>query len=127
MLSEIVFFLLIMLAGTGGELCMARSMRAVGEVTDFRPLALLRVGRRAIGVVWTWVGLGLMTLAFFSLLAVLSVENVSFVVPVTALSYAAGALGGRVFLREQVTRTRWTGVLLVCLGVTLVLLGKQGR
>jgi uncharacterized membrane protein len=66
-----------------------------------------------------------MTLAFFSLLAVLSIENVSFVVPVTALSYAAGALGGIVFLGEQVSSRRWLGVLLVCLGVTLVWLGKH--
>lgn len=126
MMSEIVFFLFIMLAGTGGELCMARTMRTVGEVTDFRPLSLLRVGRRALGVIWTWLGLGLMTLAFFSLLAVLAVENVSFVVPVTAMSYAVGALGGSIFLRERVTRARWTGVLLVCIGVSLVLLGKHG-
>lgn len=125
MLIELVFFLLVMIAGTAGELCMARTMRTIGEVTDFRPRALVDVAWRALSVTWTWLGLGLMTLAFFALLAVLAVENVSFVVPVTALSYAVGALGGRVFLHEQVTRTRWAGVLLVCIGVTLVLLGKR--
>jgi drug/metabolite transporter (DMT)-like permease len=125
MLTELVFFLLVTIAGTAGELCMARAMRGVGEVTNFRPQALIGVVWRALSVVWTWVGLGLMTLAFFALLAVLAVENVSFVVPVTALSYAVGALGGRVFLHERVTPTRWAGVLLVCVGVTLVLLGKR--
>lgn len=106
---------------------MARSMRTVGEVTDFRPTALFTVAVRAVGVIWTWIGLGLMTLAFFSLLAVLAIENVSFVVPVTALSYAVGALGGSIFLHERVTPRRWAGVLLVCIGVTLLLLGKQWR
>lgn len=125
MLTEFVFFLLVMIAGTAGELCMARTMRTVGEVTNFRPQALIGVVWRALSVVWTWIGLGLMALAFFALLAVLAVENVSFVVPVTALSYAVGALGGRVFLHERVTPTRWAGVLLVCVGVTLVLLGKR--
>jgi drug/metabolite transporter (DMT)-like permease len=125
MLKELVLFLLVMIAGTGGELCMARAMRSVGEVTDFRPLALIGVAWRALRIPWTWIGIGMMTLAFFSLLAVLSFENVSFVVPVTALSYGVGALGGRVFLRERVTRTRWAGVLLVCAGVMLVLFGKQ--
>jgi drug/metabolite transporter (DMT)-like permease len=56
---------------------------------------------------------------------VLSVENVSFVVPVTALNYAAGALGGKLFLGERVTPRRWAGVLIVCIGVTLVWLGKR--
>jgi drug/metabolite transporter (DMT)-like permease len=63
--------------------------------------------------------------AFFALLAVLSMENVSLVVPATALSYAAGALGGKFFLGEQVTRKRWTGVLLVCIGVALVVIGRR--
>jgi drug/metabolite transporter (DMT)-like permease len=125
MLTEMVLFFLVMVAGTAGELCMARAMRTVGEVTDFRPRSLMSVALRALRVIWTWVGLGLMTLAFFALLAVLAIENVSFVVPVTALSYVVGALGGSVFLHERVTRTRWAGVLLVCAGVTLVLLGKR--
>jgi drug/metabolite transporter (DMT)-like permease len=125
MLVELALFFLVMVPGTAGELCMARAMKTVGEVHDFRPAALFDVARRAIRVSWTWIGLGLMTLAFLALLAVLAIENVSFVVPVTALSYAVGALGGRLFLREQVTRARWTGVLLVCVGVTLVLLGKR--
>jgi drug/metabolite transporter (DMT)-like permease len=54
----------------------------------------------------------------------LSLENVSLVIPVTALSYVAGTLGGEMFLGEQVTRQRWAGVALVCLGVTLVFIGK---
>ncbi len=125
MLIELVCFLLVMVAGTAGELCIARAMKTVGEVTDFRPRQLMAVAWRTVKVPWMWTGLGLMALAFFALLAVLAVENVSFVVPVTALSYAVGALGGKVFLHEQVTRTRWTGVLLVCVGVTLVLIGKR--
>ena len=125
MLAEVILFFLIMVAGTAGELSMARAMRTVGEVTDFRPSGLIRVALRALGVSWTWLGLALMTLAFFALLAVLAVENVSFVVPVTALSYAVGALGGSLFLHERVTRTRWAGVLLVCVGVMMVLLGKR--
>jgi drug/metabolite transporter (DMT)-like permease len=125
MLTEVLFFFLIMVAGTAGELCMARAMRTVGEVTNFRPRALIGVALRALSVPWTWLGLGLMTMAFLALLAVLAVENVSFVVPVTALSYAVGALGGSLFLQERVTPSRWTGVLLVCIGVMMVLVGKR--
>jgi drug/metabolite transporter (DMT)-like permease len=72
-----------------------------------------------------WFGVGMMAIGFFSLLAVLSFENVSFVVPVTALSYVVGALGGRFFLGERVSLQRWTGILLVCAGVTLVLIGRS--
>ena len=121
----LILYLLIVGAGTGGELCVARGMKAVGEVKDFRPSALLALIPRILRVPWMWAGIGLMATAFFSLLAVLSRENVSMVVPVTALSYGAGALGGRLFLGEQVTPRRWAGVLLVCAGVALVIVGRS--
>ena len=124
-MREAILLFLVVASGTGGEICVTRAMKHVGEVTDFRPLALVRFIFQAMKVPWMWIGVSMMALAFFSLLAVLSIENVSFVVPVTALNYAAGALGGKFFLRERVTPRRWTGVLLVCLGVTLVWLGKR--
>jgi drug/metabolite transporter (DMT)-like permease len=124
-MREAVLLFLVVVSGTGGEICVTRAMKHVGEVTDFRPIALVRVISRAMEVPWMWIGISMMTLAFFSLLAVLSIENVSFVVPVTALNYAAGALGGKFFLGERVTARRWAGVLIVCIGVTLVWLGKR--
>jgi drug/metabolite transporter (DMT)-like permease len=124
-MRELIYYLLIIGAGTGGELCVTRAMKTVGEVKDFRPVAVVGVIARALRVSWMWIGLTLMGIAFFALLVVLSRENVSLVVPVTALSYAAGALGGQFFLREQVTRQRWAGVLLVCIGVAVVILGRR--
>ena len=124
-MREAFFLFIVVAAGTGGELCVTRAMKHVGEVTDFRPLEVVRVILRAMKVPWMRIGVAMMALAFFSLLAMLSIENVSFVVPVTALSYAAGALGGVFFLGERVSTRRWVGVLLVCIGVTLVWLGKR--
>ena len=124
-MREAVLLFLIIVAGTGGELCVTRAMKTIGEVKDFRPMALLKFIVRAISVAWMWLGVALMTLAFFSLLAMLSIENVSFVVPVTALHYAAGTLGAGLFLKERITRERWIGVLVVCLGVTIVWLSRR--
>jgi drug/metabolite transporter (DMT)-like permease len=49
----------------------------------------------------------------------------SFVIPVTALSYVLGALGGAFFLGERVDSQRWIGVLFVCTGVALVFVGGR--
>jgi drug/metabolite transporter (DMT)-like permease len=121
---ETALLALIVLGGTAGELCITRAMKVVGEVHDFRPLALARVFGRAMRVPWMWFGLALMGIGFFAMLAMLSLENVSFVVPITALTFAAGAYGGSLFLGERVTPLRWAGILLVCLGVLLVVQGK---
>jgi drug/metabolite transporter (DMT)-like permease len=124
-LVEAILFTLIVVAGTGGELCISRAMKEVGGAISFHPGDIARILLRAMRVPWMWVGVSMMALAFFSLLGALSRLNVSFVVPVTALSYIAGALGGLTFLGERVTPRRWLGILLVAVGVLLVFLGNR--
>ena len=119
-MREAILFFFIVVAGTGGELCVSRAMKSIGEVHDFRPLSLLRFVLRALRLPWMWVGLALMALGFFSLLAILSFQEVSFVVPVSALSYAAGAFGAKAFLGERISKNRWVGIAVVCIGVTIV-------
>jgi drug/metabolite transporter (DMT)-like permease len=117
---EAIFFFFIVVAGTGGELCVSRAMKSVGEVHDFHPRALVRFALHALRLPWMWLGVALMSLGFFSLLGILSFQEVSFVVPVSALSYAAGAFGAKAFLGEQINRNRWIGIAVVSVGVTIV-------
>ena len=124
-MTEVALILMISVAGTGGELCVARAMKCVGEMVDFRPSALLQALSDALSIGWLWLGVALMAVSFLALLIMLSVENVSFVIPLTALSYVIGALGGAFFLGERVDWQRWIGVLLVCAGVALVFVGGR--
>lgn len=114
---------IVVLAGTAGEISVTRAMKQIGEVRQFHPRALVGVLGRAMRIGWMWLGLGLLAMAFFSLLALLSWENVSYVVPLTALSYVVGALMAKIFLGEKVDLIRWVGVLLVVVGVVLVAVG----
>jgi drug/metabolite transporter (DMT)-like permease len=122
---EFLFLTLLVISGTGGELCVTHAMKKIGEVHDFHPLALVKFILRALRVGWMWLGIAMMAAAFFSLLAMLSFENLCVVVPVTALSYAAGAVGAAVFLRERISAQRWMGVAIVCVGVTIVWLSHR--
>jgi drug/metabolite transporter (DMT)-like permease len=117
---EAILFFFIVVAGTAGELCVSRAMKGIGEVHDFRPKSILSFALQSLRLPWMWLGIALMSLGFFSLLAILSFQEVSFVVPVSALSYAAGAFGAKSFLGERVSRNRWIGIAVVCLGVTIV-------
>jgi drug/metabolite transporter (DMT)-like permease len=117
---EAVLFFFIVIAGTAGELCVSRAMKGIGEVHNFSPRSILSFVLQSLRLPWMWLGIALMSLGFFSLLAILSFQEVSFVVPVSALSYAAGALGAKTFLGERVSRNRWIGIAIVCLGVTIV-------
>ena len=115
-----LFLAIIVLAGTGGDIAVTHAMKQIGEVKSFSPRALLGVLWQALKSKWIWLGIALMAVAFFALLAVLSWAEVSFVVPATAANYVVGALGARFLLKERVSQTRWAGLVLVAVGVALV-------
>jgi len=110
----------VVLAGTAGDVMVTRVMKKVarGERWTWR-IAPRRVGR-ALAQGEMWMGIGLMALAFFSFITVLSWADVSFAVPATAANYIVGVVGAKVLLKERVSKTRWAGVLLVAAGVVLV-------
>jgi drug/metabolite transporter (DMT)-like permease len=110
----------VVLGTSGGEVAVSHAMKQIGEIRGFTLRALLGFLRRATGEAWFWLGIGLLALSFFSLLALLSWEDVSFVIPATALTYVTGALAAKWLLGESLSLWRWAGILLVTLGVALV-------
>ena len=116
----ILFIAIVILTGTAGDLAVSHAMKQIGHVSPITPSGIFRFLALAFQMVWLWIGIALMATGFFSLLALLSWADVSLVVPATALSYVAGALGAKFLLKEHVAPARWAGVLLVCLGVALI-------
>lgn len=121
---RVIFALAVLILGsTGGEIAITHGMKATGEPARLKPRALLQFLGRAVRNGWFWVGLPLMAMSFYSLLLLLSWEPISLVIPASALSYVVGTFGAKYILGEDVSLARWTGVVLVCLGVALVAAG----
>lgn len=94
-----------------GNFFLSRGMKS-GAGEGFLLAALLNP--------WVALGVSLLILWMLSRMALLSWADLSYVLPVTALGYVLTALMARVFLAEQVSAGRWTGVALIVLGVFLV-------
>src|SRR5690349_20851894 len=99
----ILFIGIVVVAGTSGDICLSHAMKRIGGDFTFKLSTILPMISRAFRIPWMWVGIALMAVAFFSLLALLSWADASLVVPATALSYVAGALGAKFFLGEKVS------------------------
>ncbi len=103
-----------------GEVLQAKGMRRHGEIRDFRPGALGRAfavvarNRFVIG------GFAAMAVSFFAFMKLLTVAELSFAVPVSAVTYVAETILAKYVLGEKVNRVRWAGALLVAGGVVLV-------
>jgi drug/metabolite transporter (DMT)-like permease len=115
----LVFFIC---CSTGGEIAMTHGMKQVGEPESFHPMALLRFVGKAVRNGWVWLAAPLLAASFYSLLILLSWAPLSVVIPASAFNYVVGTFGAKYLLKEQVSSKRWMGVVMVCVGVTLVLL-----
>ena len=66
------------------------------------------------------IGIAMLILALLTRLALLSVADLSFVLPLTAIGYILSVLLGKIFLNEQVSPNQWFGTALIFFGVMLV-------
>lgn len=107
-----------------GEILSAKGMQQVGDVS-FRPRALVGAILRMIRNLYLIAAVCCMATSFFSFIGLLSYADLSFVVPLTAVSYITNTVGARFFLHERITKERWMGTLLVAFGVSLVSLSGK--
>ena len=107
-----------------GEVLSAKGMQQIGEVS-LRPRALLRAVARMLRNPFLCAGVTFLAASFFSFISLLSYADLSYVVPLTAVSYVTNTLGAKFFLGEQIERKRWLGTLLVMAGVSLISLAAR--
>ena len=117
---KLLLLAIIVVATAVGEVLAAMGMRRHGEIRDFRPGALRRAAsvltrnRFVIGYV------AAMAVSFFAFMRLLTVSNLSYAVPVTAVTYALETVMAKYVLKEHVNWLRWAGAGLVICGVALV-------
>jgi drug/metabolite transporter (DMT)-like permease len=103
-----------------GDVCLTRGMKTIGEVSTIAPGPLLALAIQVFTNPLIWCGI-ILLLTFFGLfLVALSWADLSFVLPVSAFGYVVNATLAATLLGERVTRWRWFGTLVICVGVFLV-------
>ena len=111
---------IIILSGAFGDVYIAKGMKQVGEIRTLRLRELVLLGRKMVSNVAFLLGLLYMIIGFLAFLVVLSWADLSFISPATSFSFVLATLGAKLILKEHITRLRWFGTLLVCLGVALI-------
>ncbi|HET7208757.1 MAG TPA: EamA family transporter [Terriglobales bacterium] len=111
---------IIALCNTVGDVLNTAGMKRQGEVEDLSSRSLFRMIGRIFRNPLVLGGLGALAVSFFALLSLLSISNVSFAVPATAISYLLETLLAKYVLKEDVRWRRWAAAFLVAGGVALL-------
>lgn len=104
-----------------GNLCLAWGMKHFSQVLSANPFAYLR----AMTNPFVALGVAALIMGLLTRMALLSLADLSFVLPLTATGYIVSTLLGKFFLAEEVTRGRWLGTVLIFSGTALVSLTSQ--
>lgn len=114
--SQYAVLIAIMLTASVGDSLLSRGMGQVGQV-DLHHLGMLW---HALFNPFVDGGIVLLIGFFACYTTALSWADLTFVMPATAFGYVVIALLGRFWLHEQMSRSRWTGILLIVCAVGFV-------
>ena len=107
-------------ATTVGDVLKAHGMKQHGEIHEFHLGALGRflgvLARNQIVI----ASIACMAVSFFAFMARISIADLSFAVPATAVTYVLETILARSVLKEHISWVRWTGASLVACGVALL-------
>ena len=116
--------LLILLVGllfeSAGVVCLKKGMNEVGQIKSYSLPEF--AGVLKAGMVNSKILLGVLFEAVFfaSLLVLLSRSDISFLWPLTALSFVFATFAAIWFLGERVSPARWAGVIFIMIGAALI-------
>ena len=104
-----------------GDSLLSRGMKELGRVSSRHLSDVI------LAILNPWVALGIVFLLgfFAAYVTALSWADLTYVLPATSLGYVLLALIAKFLLHEDVTMTRWLGILLISAGVGFVTQGPE--
>ncbi len=126
-LSPRQYLILLMVAVCAplGDSCLSRGMTHLPAIAVAHPAVLAGALVSAVFTPWIAFGIALLIVFFSSYLTALSWADLTYVLPATAFGNVIVALLSRFWLHETISFERWSGIILITLGVGFVAQGPS--
>jgi drug/metabolite transporter (DMT)-like permease len=126
-----VKLLLILIIGlifeAAGVVSLKKGITQIGEVKKVSVAETLRVVKAGATNTNVLLGVFCEALFFASLLILISKSDISFLWPLTGLSFVFATLAAMWFLHEQVSPIRWAGVVCIMIGAALISYSEHAK
>ena len=111
---------LVVVSTVCADLLQSAEMKRIGEASDFRPSGIGRMLAAMARKKYLILAVFFMAVSFFAFLKLLTIAELSYAVPVSALTIVIDTILAWALLKERVDWRRWSGAALVAAGVYLV-------
>ena len=122
---------LILLVGlafeSAGVILLKKGMNAIGEMHDYNAAEVFRVVKAGATNPQILLGVFFEALFFLCLLILMSKSDISFLWPLTALSFVFATFAAMIFLGEKVSAVRWIGVILIMIGAGFISYSQHAK
>jgi drug/metabolite transporter (DMT)-like permease len=123
--------LLILLIGlvfeSTGVVLLKKGMTEVGDLKTVNVQEVARAVRAGLTNPQILLGVFFEALFFGCLLILMTRSDISFLWPLTGLSFVFATLAAMWFLHEEITPVRWFGVLFIMIGAVLISYSEQQK
>lgn len=123
--------LLILLVGltfeSTGVVLLKKGMTHVGDMNGITAGEIVRVCKAGATNPQILLGIFFEALFFLCLLILMSKSDISFLWPLTGLSFVFATFAAIWFLDERVSMVRWVGVVLIVIGAAFISYSQQAK
>jgi drug/metabolite transporter (DMT)-like permease len=122
----IILFVGLVLESTG-IVFLKKGMTQIGDMTHVNASEIARVLKAGVTNACILLGVFFEALFFACLLILMSGNEISFLWPMTSLTFVFSTIAAMVFLHERVSTMRWLGVVLIMIGAGFITWSEKSK
>ena len=131
MVENMIKLLSILLAGlvceSAGVVLLKKGIMRIGDVHSYTAGEIFRVVKTGLTSQTIWLGIFFEALFFIGLLVLMAESDISFLWPLTGLSFVFATFSAMWFLNEHVSPVRWVGVMFIVLGAGFISYSEHAK
>ena len=127
MLKLLIILLVGLACESTGVVLLKKGMIAIGDIHGYHVAELFRDFKMGMTSPQILFGVFFEALFFGCLLLLMSKSDISFLWPLTALSFVFATIAAIVFLHESVSWSRWVGVALIMVGAAFISYSEHAK
>jgi uncharacterized membrane protein len=127
MIKLLVILIVGLVFESTGVILLKKGMTHIGDMNGYTAAEIFRVVKAGATNPQILLGVFFEALFFLCLLILMSKSNISFLWPLTALSFVFATFAAIWFLGEQVSAMRWIGVILIMIGAAFISYSQHAK
>src|SRR5674476_1588296 len=127
MLKLLLILLIGLVCESAGVVLLKKGINQIGDMNGVTAAEIFRIVKSGLTSHQIWLCIFFEALFFIGLLVLMSKSDISFLWPLTGLSFVFATFAAMWFLGEHVSPVRWFGVCLIVLGAGFISYSEHAK